>query len=90
MRFLEILSFFFFSNFLATCGILVPQPGIKPMPPEVGVWSLNHWTTREVPRNFTFTLGITYINSSEYIELQISIAVCCVHYLNIWKGSNCI
>ena len=31
------------------CGILVPQPGIKPMPPAVEVWSLNHWTTREVP-----------------------------------------
>lgn len=25
--------------------ILVPQPGIKPVPPTVKVWSLNHWTT---------------------------------------------
>ena len=32
------------------CGILVPQPEIKPMPPPpVEAWSLNHWTTREVP-----------------------------------------
>ena len=30
-------------------GILVPQPGIKPAPPALEVWSLNHWTTREVP-----------------------------------------
>ena len=25
------------------CGILVPQPGIEPMPAEVEVQSLNHW-----------------------------------------------
>ena len=31
------------------CGILVLQPGIKPMPPVLEAWSLNHWTTREVP-----------------------------------------
>ena len=31
------------------CEILVPQPGFKPMPPELEVWSLTHWTIREVP-----------------------------------------
>ena len=31
------------------CGILVPQPGIEPMPPALEVQSLNHWTTRGVP-----------------------------------------
>ena len=30
------------------CGILVPGPGIEPLPPAVEAWSLNHWTTREV------------------------------------------
>ena len=29
------------------CGILVPQPGIKPVPPAVEARSPNHWTTRE-------------------------------------------
>ncbi|KAM9677253.1 uncharacterized protein ACBT57_004631 [Dama dama] len=28
--------------------ILVLQPGMEPMPPAFGAWSLNHWTTREV------------------------------------------
>ena len=28
---------------------LVPWSGIKPRSPALGVWSLNHWTTREVP-----------------------------------------
>ena len=30
------------------CGILVPRPGIKPMPPAVEAQSLNHWTTRGI------------------------------------------
>ena len=28
---------------------LVPWPGMGPGPPTLGAWSLNHWTTREVP-----------------------------------------
>ena len=32
-----------------TCEILVPQPGIKPMPPTMEAWCLNHWIAREVP-----------------------------------------
>ena len=31
------------------CGILVPQPGIKPALPAVEAQCLNHWTTEEVP-----------------------------------------
>ena len=30
-------------------GILVPRKGIELMPPAVETWSLNHWTTGEVP-----------------------------------------
>ena len=30
-------------------GILVPHPGIEPMPPVLEAQSPNHWTTREVP-----------------------------------------
>ena len=31
------------------CGISVLPPGIEPVPPVMEAWSLNHWTTREVP-----------------------------------------
>ena len=31
------------------CQILVRQPGIEPMTPALGSWSLNYWTAREVP-----------------------------------------
>ena len=45
--------------FYLCCGIqtlsfgmwdLVPWPGIEPGPPALGVKSLSHWTTREVPQ----------------------------------------
>ena len=31
------------------CGILVPRPGIEPVPPAVEAQSLNHLTSREAP-----------------------------------------
>ena len=34
---------------LSLCEILVPQPGIKPVPLPEKAWSPNHWTTRELP-----------------------------------------
>ena len=34
----------FFRPHLAECGILVPQPGIKLMPPDLGAQNLEHWT----------------------------------------------
>ena len=46
--FFLFFKFYLFFGYTA-CGILVPQPGIKAMPPALEVWSLNHWTTREVP-----------------------------------------
>ena len=30
------------------CGISVPRPGIEPPPCGLEVWTLNHWTPREV------------------------------------------
>ena len=36
-------------SLIAAGGILVFWLGIEPAPPVLGVWSLNHWTTREVP-----------------------------------------
>ena len=52
-----LTNLFFFS--LPCCmayGILVPQSGIKPVPPALEAQSLNHWTAREVPTNLYFTL----------------------------------
>ena len=45
---------FFFCPSCTACEILVPQPGIIPMPPALEAWSLNHWTTREAPTFFAY------------------------------------
>ena len=39
---------FFWSPCVA-CRIVDAQPGIKPMAPSLGEWSLNCWNSREVP-----------------------------------------
>ena len=44
-------NIFFFWPRHAACGILVPRPGMEPVPPAVEARSLNRWTTREVPAN---------------------------------------
>ena len=41
-------EFFFFWSCLKACGLSCPQ-GIESAPPALGVQSLNHWTTKEVP-----------------------------------------
>ena len=49
-HFLTLVWYSVFSFFgFRACGILVPWPGIEPMPPAVDAQSLNHWTAREVP-----------------------------------------
>ena len=42
---------------------LFPCPGIKPGPPALGVWSLSHWTTREVPLSILFDAMVNGIVS---------------------------
>ena len=61
---LSVLSFidlasnrFFFWLRRVACGILVPPPGLEPVPPAVEARNLNHWTLREVPR-FLFNLSV--------------------------------
>ena len=45
-------AFFFFSGRgRVACGILVPRPGMEPVPSALGVQSLNHWTAREVRKS---------------------------------------
>ena len=44
---------FFFGGELHV-GILVPQPGVEPMPVALEVQSLRPWTTREVPVKLHF------------------------------------
>ena len=43
----------------AACKILLPPPGIEPVPSAVKVQSSNHWTTREFPPIFFFFFFFT-------------------------------
>ena len=47
-----------------SCGILVTQPGIKPVPSALEVCGLNHCTVREVPRVAQF-LGKMVLSQQE-------------------------
>ena len=40
--------FLFLWPYCTACGILVPSPGIEPVPPGLEARSLNLWTAREV------------------------------------------
>ena len=57
------------------CRILVPQPGIKPMPSTVEGPSLNHWTTKEVLSpcypTVSFLFSLLIISSSPVTFLLI-------------------
>ena len=48
------------------CRILVPRPGIEPVPPAVEGWSLNHWTAREV-LNFVLFPPTCFGNSGHFV-----------------------
>ena len=49
----------------ASCGILVPQPGIEPGPSAMKVQSPNRWTARELPGYF---LKVTLLYSTYEID----------------------
>ena len=55
----------FFLAWQVACGILFPQPGIKPVP-AVEAWSPNQWPTRELPEHLS--LSITLSNEIKLIS----------------------
>ena len=50
------VGLFFFWPHPATCGILVPRPGIEPVPPALEAQRLN-WTVKEILDFFFFKQG---------------------------------
>ena len=49
--YLKAIVIYLFFGHIAAHGILVPQPGIEPMAPELEVQNPNHWTASEFPRD---------------------------------------
>ena len=46
-----MINVLFFGHTTQHAGILVPQPGIKPVPSAMEAQSPNHWTTRDFPHD---------------------------------------
>ena len=42
----SLLDFFWFIGHTEACGILIPLPGMEPVPLALEAQSLNHWTAR--------------------------------------------
>jgi len=63
------------------CGILVPQPGIEPMPSAVEAWMLNHWTTRVVPKAFFKKLFLFIFKNNLFIYGYAGSSLLCKHFL---------
>ena len=60
----------------SVCGILVPWPGIKPVPLALEAWSLNHWMAKEFPvLSFFFFYFLNFLQ-----EIYIPRV--------IWKANN--
>ena len=55
--YIYVLFFLSFWPCCVTCGILVPQPGSRLIPPAVEVQSGNHWAAGEVPIYFNFYMS---------------------------------
>ena len=66
---------FYFWPYHATCRILVPPPGTKPMPTAVEVQSLNHWTTKEAPAMIS-ELGSKEAVTHTLPNLLLSLLIC--------------
>ena len=68
---------------LFSCGMwdLVPWPGIEPGPPALGMWSLNHWTIRKVPKDRDSNLNQQRHKSVSWgqpciVSLSLSLFIC--------------
>ena len=62
--------------------ILVPQPGIKPVPRAVEVWSLNHRTTREIPLGsfFFFLIKALILFITLLTKYCLCLLICCLRW----------
>ena len=58
---------FFFAHAIWLGGILVPRPGMEPVPPAVEAGSPNHWTARESPSQIDSLLQMAKLYHFFYI-----------------------
>ena len=81
-NFLLLLLFFpfFLVALLLACRILVPWPGIEPMPLVMDVWGLNHWITRKSYLSIWPLFQVRFI-WYEYCDPHFLVISSCMKYL---------
>ena len=74
---LKVFLFYLFRSYHAACGILIPRPGIKPVPPAVKAQTLNHWSTGEAsPTPFSEEhICLSYVWKRPLAYLYLSLAL---------------
>ena len=78
--------FFFFWPCQVVCGIFIPQPGIKPVPPAVETQSPNHWNPRELPKIFLPGHGVMAKDSIWGIRFCVDLTLACCYSDFIFQG----
>ena len=83
----------------SACGILFPQPGMKPTSLATEAQSLNHWTAREVPSFLTSKRKEFTLRSSEILPAFKNLILCkikrkirkiiCLRYVRRWMFLTC-
>ena len=73
-----LFLFLIFLMHHAACGILVPQPGIKPVGPCTGS-TVNHWTTKEVL--------LVIVNLLQYLIYKLKFIIVWMGFGAIWGSS---
>ena len=77
---------------------LVPQPGREPRPPALGVWSLSHWTPREVPTPASWKTAsctlLSHGSSSPFSPWQLQLgtrkSLCCISFHSWLTKGKCL
>ena len=61
------------------CGILVPRPGLEPVPPAMEALGLNHWAAREVPViHFKYSSVYRSIPNSLMLPTFLALVIKCL------------
>lgn len=66
--------YFFYLTTQTACGMLVRQPGVEPMPPEVVAQIPNHWTAKEVQNHILPNLRTQKsLSSPDFLPTEVTI-----------------
>ena len=73
------------------CRILVPWPGIEPVPPAVEAQHPYHWTAKEFLREVKFLICFCYSSTHRfYVQSSILSKTCLTWWLIVSRWAKCL